>query len=129
MFKHLAIRGHIKKYAHLNHTLSALKRYFHASLVAPLPNSEQINPPSSNHTYTKSTPNHIHYYSPSVTDTPDTNHLFICINIPTTLSPLDLWTDSTGVTQPLWCWTVKLAGGPQVGLSDSPHTCKGQGSG
>ena len=37
-------------------------------IVAPLPNSEQINHPSSNHTYTKSTSNHIHnHYSPSVT--------------------------------------------------------------
>ena len=29
--------------AHLHHTLAILKRYFLASLVAPLPNSEQIN--------------------------------------------------------------------------------------
>ena len=49
--------------AHLHHTLSAPKRYFSASLVAPLPNSEKINQPSSNHIYTKSTPNHIHYRS------------------------------------------------------------------
>ena len=36
----------------------------------PLPNSEQINHPSSYHTCTKSTPNHIHhYYAPSVTPT------------------------------------------------------------
>ena len=33
--------------------------------VSPLPNSEQTNLPSSNHTYRKSTPNHIHHhYSP-----------------------------------------------------------------
>ena len=31
------------------------------SLVAPLPNSEQMNHPSSNLIYTKSTPNHIHH--------------------------------------------------------------------
>ena len=37
-------------------------------LVAPLPNSEKINRPFTNHTYTKSTPNHIHHhYSPFVT--------------------------------------------------------------
>ena len=42
-------------YAHLHHTLAALKRDFPALIVAPLPNSEQINLPSSNHTYTKST--------------------------------------------------------------------------
>ena len=45
-----------------------LNRYFAASFVAPLPNSEQINRPSSNHTYTKSTQNHIHHhYAPFVT--------------------------------------------------------------
>ena len=39
-----------------------------ASLVVPLTNSEQINHPFSNHTYAKSTPNHIHYhYAPFLT--------------------------------------------------------------
>ena len=34
----------ITKYcAHLHHTLATLKRYFNASVVAPLPNSEEIN--------------------------------------------------------------------------------------
>ena len=47
----------ITKYCtHLHHTLSALKRYFPASLVAPLPNSEPINHPSSNHIYTTLSP-------------------------------------------------------------------------
>ena len=54
--------------AHLHHTLAALKRDFPASLVAPLPNSEQTNLTSSNHTYTTSTPNHIyHHYAPCAT--------------------------------------------------------------
>ena len=55
-----------------------LKRYFPASLVLNLPNSEK-NLPSSNHTYTKSTPNHIHHhYAPSVTPTPThTTHTLI----------------------------------------------------
>ena len=58
------------------HTLAALKRYFPASLVAPLPNSEQINHPSSNHIYIKSIPNHIHHhYTPSVTLTRHTSSL------------------------------------------------------
>ena len=59
----------IAKYcANLHHTLTALKRNFHASLVAPLPYSEQINHSSLNHTYTKSTPKHIHHhYAPYVT--------------------------------------------------------------
>ena len=69
--RHLATRGNNKiRCAHLHHTLAALKRYFPSSLVAPLPNSEQTNLPSSNHTYTKSTPKHIHHrYASSVTPT------------------------------------------------------------
>ena len=60
--------------AHLHRTLAALKRYSPASLVAPLPSSEQTNLPSSNHTYTKSTPKHIHHhYAPSVTSTHTTH--------------------------------------------------------
>ena len=113
----------ITKYcAHLHHTVAAQKIYFPVSLVAPLPNAEQVNHPSSNHLYTKSTPNHIHHhYAPSVTLTHDTHHLFNCSHIRTTLSPLDLWTDPAGVTSLLARWTEKLAGGPQVGTSDSPH--------
>ena len=61
----------ITKYCtHLHHTLAAQKRDFPALLVAALPNSKQTNLPSSNHTYTKSTPKHIHHhYAPSVTST------------------------------------------------------------
>ena len=53
--------------------------------------------------------------------THDTHHLFNCTHIRTTLSPLDLWTDPTGVTALLARWTEKLAGGTQAGTSDSPH--------
>ena len=67
------MKGPIKYFAHLHHTLAGLKRDFPASLVAPLPISEQTNLPSSNHTYTKSTPKHIHHnYAPSVN--PHTRH-------------------------------------------------------
>ena len=79
--------------AHLHHTLAALKRYFPASLVASLPNSDKINLISSIHTYAKSRPKHIyHHYAPSVTltHTQDTHHLFNCTHIRPTLSPLDL---------------------------------------
>ena len=63
--------------AHFLHTLSALKRSFPASLVSPLPNSEQINHPSSNHTYTKSTTNYInHNYVPSMTHIHTTHIIF-----------------------------------------------------
>ena len=79
------------------------------------------NYPSPNHTYTRSTPNHINqHYVPSVTLTPDTHHVFNCIHIRTTLSPLDLWTDPAGVTALLARWTEKLTVGPQAGRSDSP---------
>ena len=61
--------------AHVHHTLAALKRYCRGSLVAPLPNSEKMNYPSSSHTHTKSTSYHIHHhYAPSVIPT-DTTHI------------------------------------------------------
>ena len=66
--RHLATIGNNKYCAHLHHKLAALKRYFPASLVAALPNSEQIKHPCSKYTYTKSTPKYIyHHYAPSVT--------------------------------------------------------------
>ena len=55
------------------HTCSSEER-LPASLVTPLPNSEQTNLPSSYHTYTKSTPKHIHHhYAPSATSTHTTH--------------------------------------------------------
>ena len=69
--RHLATRGNIKI---LRTPPPRTSRYFPASLVAPLPSSEQTNLPSSNHTYTKSTPKHIHHhYAPSVTSTHTTH--------------------------------------------------------
>ena len=102
--RHLATRGNNKIYTiHLHHTLAALKRHFPASLVAPFPNSEQINHPSSNHIYTKSTPNHIHHhYSPSVTLT-HTTHI-ISSTAPTYAPHCHPWI--CGQTPPVWlhCW-------------------------
>ena len=109
--------------AHLHHTLVALKRYFLASLIAPLLSSEQNNDPSSNYTYTKSTPHHIHHhYAPFVTLTYTTR---IISSTAPTYAPQDLWIDSTGVTALLVRWTDNQSGGPQAGRSDSP---KYQGS-
>ena len=122
--RHLQQQEVITKYcAHLHHTLAALKRDFPASLVAPLPNSEQTNLTSTNHTYTKSTPKtHPSPLCPLCNiHTHDTHHLFNCTHIRTTLSPLDLWTDPAGVTVLLARWTEKLASGQQEGTSDSPH--------
>ena len=44
--RRLATRGNnkiLRQYVYLHHTLADLKRYFPASLVAPLPNSEQTH--------------------------------------------------------------------------------------
>ena len=118
--RHLATRGNRKILRTPPPHITALKRYFPASLVSPLPNSEQINHPSANHTYTNSTPNHIHHhYSPSVTLHTQQHHLFYCTHIRTRLSPLELWIDPAGVIALLARWTEKLAGGPQAGRSDS----------
>ena len=91
--RHLTTRGNNKIMCTLHCTLAALKRYSPASLVAPLPNSEQTNLPSSNHTYTKLTPNHIHHnYALSATHTPSLElhpHMHHTV-------PLDLWTDPDG---------------------------------
>ena len=113
---------------HLHHTSAALKRHFPDSLVAPLPNSEQINHPFSNHTYTKSKPNYIHdHYAPFVKLTHTTHHLFNYTHTRTTLLPLDLWTDPAGMTALLARWTEKLAGGPQSGRSTPPPNSRGKG--
>ena len=66
--RHLATRGNNKILRtpppHISSSEEILPR------LTPLPNSEQINHPSSNHTYTKSTPNHIHHhYASSATPT------------------------------------------------------------
>ena len=59
----------------------------------------------------------------------DTHHLFNCTRIGTTCSPLDLWTDPTGVSALLARWTEKLAGGPQAEKSDSPPLASVMGVG
>ena len=48
------------------------------------------------------------------THTHNIHHLFNCTYIRTTLSPLDLWTEPSGLTAPLARWTEKLAGGSCV---------------
>ena len=49
------------------------------------------------------------------THTHDTQHLFNCTHIRTTLSLLDLWTDPAGVMELLARWRDMLAGGPKAG--------------
>ena len=123
---HLATRGNNKILRTPPSPLAGLNRYFLASLVAPLPNSEQINHPSSSHIYTKSTSNHIHHhYSPSVTLTHTTH---IIASTAPTLSPLDLWAYPAGGDCTAGQMVVESGWGPQAGTS-APPTSKGHGSG
>ena len=113
--RHLATKGNNKILRTPPPHIISSEKIPPASLVALLPNSEQINHPSSKHTCTKSTPNHIHHhYAPSVTltHTHDTPHLFNCTHI-VTPGFVDI---PAGVTALLARWTEKLAGG-----SDSHH--------
>ena len=72
--RHIATRGNIKILRTPPPHTSSSEEILPASLVAPLPSSEQTNLPSSNHTYTKSTPKHIHHhYAPCVTSTHTTH--------------------------------------------------------
>ena len=72
--KHLATRGNNKILCTPPPHISSSEEILPPSLVATLPNSEQINLPSSNHTYTKSTPKHIHHhYAPSITSSHTTH--------------------------------------------------------
>ena len=121
--RHLTTRGNNKILRTPPPHTSSAERDYPASLVAPLPSSEQTNLHSSNHTYTKSTPKHIHHhYAPSVTSTYTTHnisptastyaphcHPWICGQTP------------AGVTALLARWTEKRASGPRAGTSDSPH--------
>ena len=101
--RHLATRGNNKCCAHLHHTLAVLKRDLPASLVAPLPNSEQTNLPSSNHTYTKSTPKHIHHHdAPSVSST-YTTHI-ISSTEPTYAPHCHPWICGQTPPERLHCW-------------------------
>ena len=60
----------IHKHLQLHASEEILPRFTRSTL----PNSEQTNLPSSNHTYTKSTLNHTHHhYTPSVTHTHTTH--------------------------------------------------------
>ena len=100
--RHLATRGSNK----ILHTL-----------VTPLPNSEQINNPSTNHTYTISTANHIHHdYAPSITPT-HTIHI-ITSTVPTYAPRCHPWICGTAgqMDRKVGWWTTSR----NIGLP-SPH--------
>ena len=118
--RHLATRGNNKMLpTPPPHISSSEERDFTASLVAPLPNSEQTNLPSSNHTYNIYKVDANLHPSPLCplcnTHMTHPTHLFNCTHIHTTLSPLDLWTDPAGVVELLVRLRDKLAGGPKAG--------------
>ena len=124
------MKGPIKYFAHLHHTLAGLKRDFPASLVAPLPISEPSNLPYSNHTNTKSTPKHIHHhYAPSVTST-HTTHI-ISSTVPTYAPHCHPWICGQTPPERQHCWPD----GRKSWLVDhkrehrTPPTSKGHGSG
>ena len=125
---HLAIT---KYCAHLYHTLAALKRFFLGSLVAPLPNSEQIDHPSLNYIYIKSTPNHIHHhYAPSVTLT-HTTHIISSSTSPTYAPHCHPWICGQSPPEWLHCWSYGRRTGwwTTTGKIGLPPTSKGHGSG
>ena len=73
---HIATRGNKNILRTPPPHISSFEEILPTSLIAGLPNSEQINHPFSKHTYTKATPNYIHYYyAPFVTLTPTTHHV------------------------------------------------------
>ena len=64
-----------QKTQHPSHPLHRHTTYFPTLLVIRLPNSEEINHHFSNHTYTKSTPNHIHQHHASFVTPTHTTHI------------------------------------------------------
>ena len=89
--RHLATRGNNKILhtppPHISSSEEKLPRLTRRTLAQLRTNKS----PSSNHTYTKPTPKHIHHhYAPSVTSTHTTH---IISSTAPTLSPLDFWTD------------------------------------
>ena len=82
--RHLTTIGNNKTLRTPPQHISNSERYFPASLVAPLPSLDLINPPFSNHPYTKSTRNRIHHhYTRWYTQIHNTHHLFKCTHIVT----------------------------------------------
>ena len=131
--RHLATRGNNKILRTPPPHTSSSEERLPDSLVAPLLNSEQTNLPSSNHTYTKSTPKQIHHhYAPSVTSTHMTHIISSTAptyapgtHIRTTLSPLSPHRSDRTAGQmdgEAGWWTTN----GNIGL---PPTSKGRGSG
>ena len=87
---HLATRGNNKILRTPPPHISSSDEILPASLVAAVPNLEQINHPSTNHIFTKSMTNHTHHhYAASVTLT-HTTHI-ISSTAPTYAPHCHLW--------------------------------------
>ena len=122
--RHLATRGNNKILRTPPSHIFSSEEILPASLVAPLAHLRTNKSPFLK-VDTKTHPSPL--CSLCNTHTHDTNHLFNCNHIHTTLLPLDLWTDPARVSALLARWTENLAGGPQVRRSDPPPTSKGHG--
>ena len=109
--RHLATRGNKKILRTPPPHISSSEERLSASLVAPLPNSEQTNIPSSNHTYKKSTPNHIHHHYATPTHTTHT----ISSTVPTYAPHCNPWICGQTPLELLARWRDKLAGGQRTG--------------
>ena len=120
---HLATRGNNKilrsRPPHISSSEEILPRLTHRTLAQLRTNKSPFLKSYLPKVDAKSHPSPL--YPLCNTHTHDTHHLFSCTHIRTTLSPLDFWPDPAGVTALLARWTEKLAGGPQVGRSDSPY--------
>ena len=100
--RHLATRGNNKIMRTPPPHISSSEERLPSLTCRTLVQLGNTNLPFLKHTYTKSTPNHTHHqHAPSATPTHTiTSTLHIC----TTLSPLDLWTDPSGVMEMLARW-------------------------
>ena len=122
---HIATRGNNKILRtpppHISNSEEVLSRLTRRTL-----NSEQINHPSSNHTYTVDAKIHHYHFAPFVTLTYTTH---IISSTAPHCHPLDLWTDPARVAALLARWTEKLAARPQGGRSDSTPQAMDMGVG
>ena len=83
--------------------INSSEKILSASLIALLPNSEQIHHPLSNHNYTKSTPNHIHHHYVSLVILTYITH--IISSTASTYAPrCDPWICGQTTLDLLHCW-------------------------
>ena len=111
-----------KYYAHLHHTLAALKKLLPRLTRCTLSQLRTNKSPFlKSYLHKVDAKSHQSPLCPLCnTYTHNAHHLFNCTHICTTLSPMDMCTDPAGVTALLARWTEKMAGGPYAGRTDPP---------